>query len=41
VLFADPAKIRQELGWEARWTDLSAIVATAWTWLKNHPRGYA
>jgi UDP-glucose 4-epimerase len=41
VLFADPSKIRRELGWEARWTDLSAIVATAWTWLKNHPRGYS
>ncbi len=40
VLFADATKVRQELGWRARYTDLDAIVATAWNWFRNHPRGY-
>ena len=40
-LVAAPAKIRRELGWEPRWTDIDAIVATAWAWRRAHPRGYA
>ncbi len=40
VLFADAAKIRRELGWQARYTDIDAIVDTAWRWFRNHPRGY-
>ncbi len=40
-LFADPRKIREEIGWTARYTDLDAIVATAWKWFKAHPRGYS
>ena len=41
ALFADAEKIRKELGWQARHTDLDEIVATAWNWMKNHPDGYA
>ena len=40
VLFANPQKIQEELGWKAKYTDLDAIVETAWRWHKNHPRGY-
>jgi len=41
VLFANADKIRQELGWAPRYTEIDSIVATAWNWLKNHPDGYA
>ena len=40
VLFADAQKIGRELGWKPRYTELERIVATAWKWFKNHPRGY-
>jgi UDP-glucose 4-epimerase len=40
VLFANADKIRRELGWSARYTDIDTIVATAWNWLKDHPGGY-
>lgn len=40
-LFADPRKIREELKWQARHTDLDSIVQTAWRWFREHPRGYA
>lgn len=39
-LYADPRKIQRELNWKASYTDLDAIVQTAWTWFKKHPRGY-
>jgi UDP-glucose 4-epimerase len=40
VLFADASKIRRELGWSARYTDIDAIIGTAWEWFRKHPRGY-
>ena len=40
VLFADAQKIRRELGWSPRYTEIGPIVATAWNWMKNHPDGY-
>jgi UDP-glucose-4-epimerase GalE len=39
-LFAAPAKIHDELGWSARVTSLDDIVASAWKWFRDHPRGY-
>jgi UDP-glucose 4-epimerase len=41
VLYADSGKIQRELGWSAGYTDIRPIVATAWNWLRAHPRGYA
>ena len=41
VLFANADKIRQELGWAARYTEIDEIVATAWNWFEKHPDGYA
>jgi UDP-glucose 4-epimerase len=38
--YADPAKIRRELGWEAKVTDLDEIIASAWQWMSKHPKGY-
>jgi len=40
VLFADAQKIRHELGWAPRYTELPPIIATAWKWFVSHPRGY-
>ena len=45
--FGDPAeliahvgKIKKELGWEPRFSDLKTIMETAWKWHKNNPNGY-
>ena len=40
VLFANADKIRGELGWPARYTEIDEIVATAWNWFEKHPEGY-
>ncbi len=40
VLVAAADKVRRELGWRPRYTDLRAIVETAWNWHRTHPRGY-
>jgi UDP-glucose 4-epimerase len=40
-LVANPARITTELGWRPRFTDIDAIVASAWRWRKRYPRGYA
>ncbi len=40
ILFADSAKIQQELGWRPRFLSIEAIVDTAWRWFRAHPRGY-
>jgi UDP-glucose 4-epimerase len=39
-LFADPSRIRSELGWTAGVKSLDEIVTTAWNWFRAHPRGY-
>ncbi len=40
-LYADSAKIQNELGWKAQYTDIDQIIATAWNWFQQHPEGYA
>jgi UDP-glucose 4-epimerase len=40
MLFNNPARIRAELGWSAKHTDLHEIIASAWRWFQKHPRGY-
>lgn len=40
ILVASPAKIYNELGWEARHRDLKEIIATAWKWHSMHPTGF-
>ncbi len=41
ALFADASKIRNELGWSAKFTDVDEVVRTAWNWFEKHPNGYA
>jgi len=40
-LYADPSKVKRELGWSAKYTNLDDIVRTAWVWFQKHPNGYA
>jgi UDP-glucose 4-epimerase len=39
-LVAGADRARQVLGWQPRFTDLRAIVASAWRWHQAHPDGY-
>lgn len=39
-LVASSERIQRELGWKPKYTDLRAIVETAWKWHQSHPRGY-
>jgi UDP-glucose 4-epimerase len=41
VLVASNEKIKRALGWEARHSSLEEIIASAWKWKQNHPKGYA
>lgn len=40
ALYNDPTKIKSELGWNAKMTDIDEIVSTAYDWMKAHPEGY-
>ncbi|MVX62474.1 UDP-glucose 4-epimerase GalE [Clostridium chromiireducens] len=39
-LIASNEKARKLLGWTPKYTDVKAIIKTAWTWHKNNPNGY-
>ena len=39
-LVASSEKAKAVLGWNPRYADLETIVASAWNWHKNHPRGF-
>lgn len=41
ILVAAADRIRRDLGWQPKCTDLHAIVATAWGWHSTHPKGYS
>jgi UDP-glucose 4-epimerase len=40
ILVASSEKIRKELNWRPRYSDLEAIVRSAWDWRRAHPHGY-
>ena len=40
ALVADPGRIMRTLGWKPEFTDIRAIVESAWKWHKSHPNGY-
>ncbi len=40
ALYANPARAKQLLGWEAKHKDPTSIIQSAWNWFKNHPTGY-
>ncbi len=39
-LVASSVAIQRDLGWQPRYPDLRAIVASAWEWHRSHPEGY-
>ena len=39
-LIASSEKARKILGWTPKYTNVEQVIATAWTWHKNHPHGY-
>lgn len=40
-LYADASKIRNDLGWVAKRTDVAETIESAWRWFKAHPHRYA
>lgn len=40
ILVAKVEKIEKTLGWEARYSDLKTIIATAWKWHLGRPAGF-
>jgi UDP-glucose-4-epimerase GalE len=40
ALVASGERIRKELAWRPRYTELRPIIETAWAWHRSHPRGY-
>lgn len=40
VLIASSEKIKRELGWEPKYSNLETIISNAWNFIKDHPHGY-
>ncbi|MDX1436249.1 MAG: UDP-glucose 4-epimerase GalE [Anaerolineales bacterium] len=40
ILIASSDTIREELGWEPRFSTLEDIIRSAWEWHRSHPSGY-
>jgi UDP-glucose-4-epimerase GalE len=40
ALYAAATRVRGELGWSPRYSDIESIVRTAWDWHRGHPGGY-
>ncbi len=40
LLIASSQKAKDTLGWEPQFTDIKAIIASAWKWHNSHPNGY-
>ena len=40
ILIASSEAANQDLGWSPRFTDLDAIIRSAWQWHQAHPMGY-
>jgi len=40
ALVADPSKLKSQLGWQPKYTNIRETVATAWRWHQSHPSGY-
>lgn len=40
-LVSDGSKIKNELHWQPKHSELEVILETAWKWLVDHPNGYA
>jgi len=40
ALYANPARAKNVLGWEAKHKDPEVIIRSAWNWFSKHPKGY-
>ena len=40
VLVATARKLRRELKWQPRHSDLKTIIQSAWAWMQRYPKGY-
>lgn len=40
ILVASPDKIKQELGFMLKYSDLDTIIKSAWKWHRSHPNGF-
>ncbi|HLL88287.1 MAG TPA: UDP-glucose 4-epimerase GalE [Tepidisphaeraceae bacterium] len=40
ALYANPARAKELLGWEAKHKDPETIIKSAWNWHSKHPEGY-
>jgi len=40
TLVASSDRIKDELGWQPQFQDLSMIIDSAWRWMQQHPDGY-
>lgn len=40
IVLADISKIKKELGWEPKYSDIKTIISKAYNWHKMHPNGY-
>jgi UDP-glucose 4-epimerase len=40
ALYANPARAKELLGWEAKHKDPETIIASAWKWFEKNPNGY-
>lgn len=40
ALYANPTLAQKTFNWQARFTNLTDIIASAWQWHKNHPSGF-
>lgn len=40
-LTAGTDKIRKELSWQPKYSDLETIIKSSWLWHKNHPEGFS
>jgi UDP-glucose 4-epimerase len=40
ILCANPSRLIRELGWKPQFSDLRAIIRSAWGWKQDHPCGY-
>lgn len=39
-VWSDPKKIKEQLNWSAKYTDLKEALAVSWQWQQSHPNGY-
>jgi len=41
ALVAEPAKLKNRLGWKPQYLDIDSVIQTAWRWHQRYPGGYA